>query len=577
MLRPFTLSMANLLTIESANLCRAGGKKHNEDACGIKVPEGQLLTTKGIVAAIADGMSGSDAGREASQSCVQGFLNDYFSTPESWAVKTSVHKILSALNHWLHGNGQRKYSSHKGMVTTLSSIVLKSNTAYLFHIGDTRVYRLRNGELKLLTHDHRVIVNEDKSLLTRAMGIDLKLDIDYRVEPLEVDDVFIMLTDGVYEYVSDENLVKLLEKSNSLKDATQAILDTAMRAGTHDNITCQLIKIISLPGKNEEEFYQSLTRLPFPPPLEPDMILDGYKILRHMFSNKRTEVYLAQDTETDQRVVLKAPSVNYDDDAEYINRFLHEEWAGRRINNAHVMRVLEIRRKRTALYYIAEHIEGRTLRQWMEDEPVPNITVVRDFAKQIASGLRAFHRMEMIHQDLKPENILIDQHGTLKIIDFGSTKISGIDEITTPIESNNLLGTINYTAPEYHTGSSGSNRSDIFSLGVITYELLTKHLPYGKELSARNIRRVSYRPASQFNPEIPAWVDKAIEKAVKLNPEFRYGHLSEFVYALSKPDSQVAEKDFVPLLDRNPAKVWRYIAIALMLVNIYLLFLLFSK
>ena len=304
------------------------------------------------------------------------------------------------------------------------------------------------------------------------------------------------------------------------------------------------------------------------------MILDGYKILRHMYSNKRTEVYLAQDTETDSNVILKAPSINYDDDIEYINRFLHEEWAGRRINESHVMKVLDIKRNRTALYYIAEHIEGRTLRQWEEDEPRPSITIVRDFITQIASGLRAFHRLEMIHQDLKPENIIIDTNGTLKIIDFGSTKISGVDEISTPVVENNLLGTINYTAPEYHTGSSGSNRSDIFSLGVIAYELLTGHLPYGKELSAKNIRRVSYRSIKNFNPEIPFWVDKAIEKAVQINPEHRYSRLSEFVSALSKPDPQVMNNDFVPLIKRNPIQTWRAISLLLLLSNIYLLYLL---
>lgn len=568
--------MPKILSVESANLCRAGGKAQNEDACGIRIPEGQLLTTKGIAAAIADGMSGSDAGREASQACVQGFLNDYFSTPESWAVKTSAHKILSALNHWLHGNGQRKYQSHKGMVTTLSAIVFKSNTAYIFHIGDTRIYRLRDNEFKLLTHDHRLQVSDEKSLLTRAMGIDVRLDIDYRKEPLEVGDIFLMITDGVYEYINDNTLVKLVTQNDDLKKAAQRILDTAVDNNTHDNITCQLIKVTSLPGKNEEEFYQSLTKLPFPPPLEPDMILDGYKILRHMFSNKRTEVYLAQDTVNGQRVILKAPSVNYDDDAEYISRFLHEEWAGRRISNPHVMKVLEIKRKRTALYYIAEHIEGRTLRQWMEDEPRPNIHTVRDFITQIAAGLRAFHRLEMIHQDLKPENIIIDTHGTLKIIDFGSTKISGIDEITTPITVNNLLGTINYTAPEYHTGSSGSNRSDIFSLGVIAYELLTGQLPYGKELSARNIRRVTYRPIKHFNPEVPLWVDKAIEKSVQLNPDYRYERLSEFTAALSKPDRTIVNDEFIPLLKRNPAKTWRTLTIIMLVINLYLLYLTFK-
>jgi len=568
--------MKQTLSIESAQQCSAGGKKENQDACGVKVAKGQQLQTKGIAIAIADGMSGSDAGREASQACVQGFLNDYFSTPETWTVQTSAQKIISALNHWLHGNGQRKYQSHKGMVTTLSAIVLKSNTAFIFHVGDSRIYRLRGDQYKQLTHDHRVQINENKSLLSRAVGIDVRLDIDYRSVALEVGDTFVMLTDGIHEFVNDKRIVEIIQNESNIDLAAKNIAQEAINNKTNDNVTCQIIRITGLPGENEDEFYQKLTELPFPPILEPGMILDGYKILRHLFSNKRTEVYLAQDTDSQENVVLKAPSVNFDDDAEYISLFLHEEWAGRRISNSHVMKVHEIRRKRTALYYIAEHIEGRTLRQWMEDEPLANLSTVRDFIEQISRGLRAFHRLEMIHQDLKPENIIIDENGTLKIIDFGSTKIAGIDEISAPIQFNNLLGTINYTAPEYHIGNAASNRADIFSLGVIAYELLSGHLPYGKELTAKNMFKVNYISIKQYNPEIPVWVDKALEKAVNINPEQRFARLSEFIVSLNNPKSRLINNDYVPLIQSNPIRVWKIISAILFILNVFLFYTLFK-
>jgi len=572
----YKMNMKQILSIESAQQCLAGGKEENQDSCGVKVAEGQQLQTKGIAIAIADGMSGSDAGREASQACVQGFLNDYFSTPETWTVQTSAQKIISALNHWLHGNGQRKYQSHKGMVTTLSAMVLKSNTAFIFHVGDSRIYRLRGDEYKQLTHDHRVQINENKSLLSRAIGIDVRLDIDYRSVPLEVGDTFVMLTDGIHEFVNDKRIVEIIQNETNIDLAAKNITQEAINNKTNDNVTCQIIRITELPGENEDEFYQKLTELPFPPILEPGMILDGYKILRHLFSNKRTEVYLVQDIDSQEKVILKAPSVNFDDDAEYISLFLHEEWAGRRISNSHVMKVHEIRRKRTALYYIAEHIEGRTLRQWMEDEPLANLSTVRDFIEQISRGLRAFHRLEMIHQDLKPENIIIDKNGTLKIIDFGSTKIAGIDEISAPIQFNNILGTINYTAPEYHIGNAASNRADIFSLGVIAYELLSGHLPYGKELTAKNMLKVNYISIKQYNPEIPVWVDKALEKAVNINPEQRFARLSEFIVSLNNPDSRLINNDYVPLIQRNPIRVWQIISIILFILNIILFYTLFK-
>lgn len=566
--------MTQSLQIDSAQYSIAGVKPQNEDACGLQVPAEPLLTTKGIAVAIADGMSTSDAGKEASEACVKGFLNDYFSTPESWTVKTSVQKVLSALNRWLHSQGQREYGHAQGMVTTFSAVVFKSNTAYLFHVGDTRIYRLRDKQLEQLTHDHRIILDKEKSYLSRAMGIDLRLDIDVRTVPLEIGDIFLLVCDGVYEFLSDSLLKQhIMNKPGNLKNACQDIVQHALENKSNDNLTCQLVTIKHLPSENEREFYQKLTELPFPPPLEQGMILDGYKISRQLFANKRTEIYLATDIETDQKVVLKAPSVNYEDDAQYINQFLHEEWAGRRIDNPHVLKVLETKRKRQALYYITEYIHGQTLRQWLDDHPRPSLTIMRDFIGQIAQGLRAFHRLEMIHQDLKPENILIDDHNTLKIIDFGSTKIAGIEEITTPLSANNLLGTINYTAPEYHSGEPGSHRSDIYSLGVIAYELLTGQLPYNKELSARTLGRARYQSVKFYNPEIPIWVDRAIEKAVSINPQTRFDQLSEFTYALSNPDSTLINKDYVPLIQRSPVKVWQGISLILVLANIILLYI----
>lgn len=564
--------MSGNLIIESGAHSIAGIKQRNEDACGLHMPEEPLLTTKGIAIAIADGMSGSEAGQEASQACVKSFLTDYYSTPESWTVKTSAQKILSALNNWLYGQSHREYGNNKGFVSTLSTLIIKSNTGFIFHIGDSRIYRLRDNDLELLTTDHRIRINEEKSFLSRAMGIDLMLDIDFKQFSVEKNDIFIQLTDGAFEFLQNTDIKNAFFNNDDLELAARNLVELASENNSDDNITCQIVRVTHLPTENEQDFYQKLTELPFPPPLEPGMTLDGYKVIRQLFSNKRTEVYLVRDTGTEQNCVLKAPSVNYVDDAEYINQFLHEEWVGRRISNNHVLKTLEPKRKRTALYYITEYIEGRSLQQWMKDEPLPSLNQVRDMIAQIASGLRAFHRLEMIHQDLKPGNILVDENGTLKIIDFGSTKIAGIAEITSPLQTDNVLGTVNYTAPEYHLGYKGTNQSDIYSLGVIAYELLSGHLPYNKEMNARNLQRLQYVSIKQHNQEIPVWIDKTLEKAVAINPERRFQRLSELTYALSHPDPQLVDFEFVPLIKRNPIKFWRTLSFILFCLNIIMLY-----
>ncbi|MBL4764825.1 MAG: serine/threonine protein kinase, partial [Colwellia sp.] len=183
------------------------------------------------------------------------------------------------------------------------------------------------------------------------------------------------------------------------------------------------------------------------------------------------ETVTGSDTDTDEKVVLKTPSVNFEDDPAYLERFQLEEWIGRRIDSAHVIRTVEQIRPRRFMYYVMEYIEGQTLEQWMVDQTDVDLTVIRNIVSQTVSGLRAFHRMDMLHQDIKPGNIMITAEGLVKIVDFGSTKIAGIADISTPVQRSELLGTKNYTAPEYLLGESGTARSDMFSLGCIIYEM----------------------------------------------------------------------------------------------------------
>lgn len=157
-----------------------GIKDENQDSFGVLLPTEQVLNHKGIVAVIADGVSGCDQGKLASESSVRSLLADYYCTPDSWTVKTSVQKVLLATNRWMYGQGTTSQLEHRGLATTLSALVVKSSTVHLFHVGDTRIYRIRDGELMQCTKDHRVWLSEEKNYLTRAMGIDLHLDIDYR-------------------------------------------------------------------------------------------------------------------------------------------------------------------------------------------------------------------------------------------------------------------------------------------------------------------------------------------------------------------------------------------------------------
>jgi len=566
--------MTTSLSINAGQYSEKGNKPQNEDSCGIMVPDEPLLTTKGVAIIIADGVSSAEGGREAAESCVRGFLGDYFSTPESWTVKSSGQRILGALNHWLYSQNQRSAATSQSLLTTMSSVVIKSTTAHLFHVGDSRIYRMSSdGDLECLTRDHQNWASKEKAFLSRAMGADSLVEIDYRNLPVEEGDLFLLTTDGVHEHISHKALsATLRELRGQPERAAKKLVQRALENGSEDNVTCQVVEVEHLPIQNEEEFFQHLTDLPFPPHLAPGMILDGYKVLRELHASNRSQLYLAVDQESETTVAIKTPSVNFEDDAEYIDGFLHEEWVGRRINSNHVLKVLEPKQQRRFLYHVTEYIDGQTLRAWMDDNSECSLAEARNIIEQAAQGLRALHRQEMLHQDLKPENLMIDTHGTVKIVDFGSTRIAGIQEIDAPIERGKLWGTYDYAAPEYFLEQPATNRSDIFSLGVITYEMLTGgQLPYGKPLSKNILKHIAYIPARNHNPSLPEWVDGALEKATQLKPERRYQLLSEFIHDIQKPNNELIKKEFQPLIERHPVAFWKILAITSILVNLALL------
>lgn len=571
--------MASQLKVTVGQYSDKGSKPTNQDCCGVEIPDENLLETKGIAIAIADGISSSEHSKEASGACVTGFIADYFSTPETWSVKKSVQQVLTALNSWLYNQGAQERNRHKGHVTTLSALILKSTTCHVIHVGDSRIYQLREGYLKQLTVDHKTWVSREKNYLSRAMGADTHLKIDYSKHTMEAGDLFILTTDGTHEYVSEDELMKTIrENKDNLDRAAEIIVQQAQANGSPDNVTCQLLEVNELPSQAPNDVYQQLTELPFPPDLSEGMILDGYRVIREVSSSTRSQLYLVEDTSTGMNFILKTPSVNYEDDPAYIDRFIREGWIGRRIVNQNVVKVYEPVRRRRFLYLISEFLEGSTLKQWMRDHPKPEVDEVRLLVDQIAKGLQAFHRLEMLHQDLKPENIILDHAGTVKLIDFGSTKVAGIAEISTPLDQTNLLGTKNYTAPEYAKDQPGTNRSDIYSLGVIIYEMLSGELPYGKMLSNWKTddfkRKLVYRPLTDYNDSVPEWFNAAIRKAVNPEPNKRYEELSEFVHDLRYPNEKLSIEDTRPLLERNPVRFWQGLSGILLAIIFYLLYLL---
>jgi serine/threonine protein phosphatase PrpC len=557
------------LGVSIGSATNKGVKPINQDFMGSLIPQEPALSAKGIVLAMADGISSSQVSQIASQTAVSSFLDDYYCTSESWSVKSSVQKVVKSINSWLFAqtrNSPYRYEKDKGYICTFSALILKSNTAHLFHSGDTRIYRLSGGQLEQLTEDHRRVVSADVSYLSRALGIDQTLEIDYQSQSIEKGDVFIICTDGVYEFIDGQKISQQIAMAESLDLAASAIIKQALTQGSDDNLSIQIVQIDNVPNYQLDEI-QQLTTLPVPPSLNARMHFDGYEIIREIYISSRSHVFLARDLDSLQTVVIKTPSVELRNDALYLERFMLEEWIAKRVNNPHVAKAIEPNRKRNFLYLVTEYIEGISLHQWIIDNPKPNLEEVRVIIEQVVKGLQAFHRQEMIHQDIRPQNIMIDLSNTVKIIDFGSTYIAGVTGSKT---EEIMRGTLLYSAPEYFLGQQGSPQSDIYALAVMTYQMLSGRFPYGVEISkarsAKEQRRLVYNRLVDDESELPSWIDDALQKALQINPLKRYSELSEFIYDLRNPNKVFLSRTRPPLMQRDPIMFWQGVSFILFVI-----------
>lgn len=561
--------MSQPLKVSIGAASSKGVKKVNQDFIGSHIPVEPTLSSKGIVLAMADGISSSNVSQQASQTAVTSFLADYYCTSAAWSVKTAVQKVMQSINAWLYAqtrNSPYRYEKDKGYICTFSTLILKSNTAHIFHSGDTRIYRLVDNSLEQLTEDHCRTVSENVTYLTRALGIDQILEIDYKKLPLEQGDIYVLATDGIYEFIDHKQIIEIIHSDTSLDSAAQSILEHALKAGSNDNLSIQIAQIHQVPNYQLDEI-QQLTQLPIPPQLTPRMQFDGYEIIREIYISSRSHIFLARDIENKQILVIKAPSTELSKNDQYLETFMLEEWIAKRINNPHVAKAITPNRKRNYLYLTTEYIEGISLHQWMIDNPKPSLQQVRNIIRQAAKGIQAFHRQEMIHQDIRPQNIILDHTNTVKIIDFGSTFIASVTQANTETI---MRGTLRYSAPEYFLGAAGSQQADIYSLAIITYQMLSGGFPYSNDIvratSKAKQKKLHYRNIIDEKSELPIWLDDTLKKALDPNPFKRYDEISEFIHDLHHPNKAFLNKNKSPILQRNPVMFWQMISFILLVL-----------
>jgi serine/threonine protein phosphatase PrpC len=571
--------MNNSLRVTLGQASLAGAHDTNQDFHGAFLPRGHQLASKGITLALADGISSSQVSQLASQTAVRSFLEDYYATSEAWSVRRAAERVLSATNAWLHAQtmaSDGRFEKDRGFVCTFSALILKGRDLHLLHVGDSRIFRLHPQALEQLTEDHRVRLSSTESYLGRALGAGPYVEIDYRGWEAEVGELYLLATDGAYGHLQAEDIHTALRQHPADLDAAASWLVSLARSrGASDDATLQLLRIDELPASDAPHPQLRREGLALPPILAPRMEFEGFTILREMQVSARSHLHLAVDNASGQQYVIKTPSVDLSQDADYLDRFVLEEWIARRVDSPHVVKTWPGERPRTHLFVAMEFIDGQTLAQWMRDNPHPPLDSARSIIEQLAQGLQALHRREMLHQDLRPENVMIDPQGTVKLIDLATAHVEGLAEYHRDALVTAVPGTLQYAAPEYLLGQGGSQRSELFALAAITYQMLTGQLPYGLEASRvrtpADLRRLRYVPVRHLRPDLPPWVDAVLAKALHPDPAKRQEVISEFIHDLKAPGSQFLSRRATPLIERNPVLFWKCSTALLSLAVIVLL------
>lgn len=555
----------------------AGHKSQNEDAIAWHLPkDAHLLTYKGGCFCLADGVSSAEAGQQASDYAVQHFASEYANTPDSWSVNHSASQLLASINTALYQQSHAYVSEEKGFLCTFSGLIIKSHTAYFFHIGDSRIYLWRKGVIAQLTQDHTTKLSENRQFLGRALGMDEQVQWQAGNVALEPGDRFLLCSDGLSDFIPDNQLSELLnpepldpepgaaavQTPQDLTTLAEQLCQLALKNGSDDNISALIVEVQALSAQTLEDYNEKLTRLPFLPVLVPGMKVDGYQVEKEIFASSRSHLYLVRDLATDKLWVLKTPSVNFADDHSYIERFIREEWIGLRISHPNVVQVHRQQRPRTFLYYLLAYVEGESLEQWFAkvDKPLKPAKAIA-LVKQIAAGLLAFHKLGAVHQDLKPGNIMRRPDGTLVLVDFGSVYVAGLAEMFSPLEQDIALGTASYSDPHYLLGHNSGVQGDVYALATICYELFTGQLPYGPKVedcqTMRDYQKLRYQHSYQHNPIIPPWFDRALELGVSLDLSQRYSSVSLLMKDLQNPNPLFLQQQVVAKHKTNRLLFWQ--------------------
>ena len=560
-----------------------GPRSHNEDFAGVRRP--QLHESPwGVIAALADGVSHGGLGGEAAQSSVQALLEDWYATPVTWDTTVALDRVIGAQNAWLFernrarqnlGSGRGAPAAASSGTCTLIAMVLRAHGYTLAHVGDSRAYLIRGDECVQLTQDHVLGRSEFQNGLTRALGLDDGVRLDFIEGDLRVGDAFVLTSDGVHGFVKAAQ-VKDLAQVGSAQEASLALVAKALAAGGRDNATAVVIRIRGLDEGSLADMTRRGHQLPVPPRLKEGDCVDDYRVEQLVFSNGVHRVYRVTHLPSGKIHALKTLHESRASDAQEREMLAHEAWLAARVSERHAQGLLHVTEadNPSAFYTLSDWLEGQTLAELLKRKPPMAVQEVVAACISLSLTLGRLHQHGVIHRDIKPDNLHKGDDGQWRILDLG-VALSGKEP-----QAVRLLhaGTPSFMNPEQWSDDDSVNQanpqSDLFAFGVSMYVWLTGKLPYG-EVEPYQISR--YRrdplPPSRLRPDVPIWLDHIVLKALARDSKARFETAQELRLALergaSRPLTPARASSF---LERDPAGIWKMAVAFSVLLNLLLVY-----
>ena len=541
-----------------------GPRKRNEDFAGAVFGPELPVPRRDVVAAISDGIGGAKGGREAAEIAVRGFLDGFCDLPETMEVRRAAAIVLNALNGWIHSQSQRD-PDLAGMGCTFTALVLRGRTAHVLHVGDTRAYRLSRDRLTCLTTDHVRQVGVGRSnTLTRALGVETEVRLDYTSQPVAQHDRFLLCSDGVHGYLTAETIAEIMRERVSSEDSARALVAAALDAGSTDNSTALVLDVVGLETAESAEIGAGIAQLPaVPVPLGGETI-DGF-VLKVLLSDGRyTRLFGAEDEVEGGEVALKFPKPPVASVAAYRAAFIREAWVGARVTSPWLGHVIELPPGRqSCLYTVMPLYQGELLETRLARRPALGLEEGRNIAIKLARAAATLHRAGIVHRDIKPDNVILERGESLKLIDFGVVRISGMED--SPAED--IPGTPAYMAPEMFDGEGGNEATDVYALGVTMFRTFSGEFPYGNPDATSPPRRERPIALSALRPDLPAWLEAALGRAIAKDPAVRFRDMAEFAVEMEAGPARapLAVQRPRTLYERNPVLFWQGVAALLAL------------